>query len=78
MKKSKKLKLEFKKSSISRLDANTLAGGGPITAGTLGCSGFCSVGGCQTLNQCTAATLVGCDDRPSEFGAGGCTYNPYE
>ena len=78
MKKSKKIKLSLKKTSVSNLDINTVSGGGTIPAGTLGCTGFCSVGGCQSANNmCTAHTIL-CENGPSEFGAGGCTYNPYE
>lgn len=69
MKKVKNLKFTLNKKSISSLDQEMISG-----AGTLGCSGFCSVGGCQSANQmCTAYSIL-CDNGPSEFGAGGCTF----
>lgn len=69
MKKIKNVKLALKKNSVSSLDQKMIQG-----AGTLGCSGFCSVGGCQSANNmCTAYSIL-CENGPSEFGAGGCTY----
>ncbi|MCH2194279.1 hypothetical protein [Kordia sp.] len=74
MKKKKFSNLGLNKNIVSSLNKNMLLGGnGSIPANTLGCTGFCSVGGCQSLNGCTAQSIL-CNDGPSEFGAGGCTH----
>ena len=60
MKKKLSTKLELNKSKISSIQENTIKGG------------------ILTINVVCTSTLPGsiinCDNRPSEFGAGGCTY----
>ncbi len=65
MKKRLKTKLSLNKSNISLVNGNTIVGGGE----TYPCP--------HTLGICTSTlpgTILGCNNAPSEFGAGGCTF----
>jgi hypothetical protein len=65
MKKIVNAKLTLNKSKISFVQGSTIVGGGE----TFPCP--------HTLGVCTSTlppSVLGCDNAPSEFGAGGCTF----
>lgn len=66
MKKVKNAKLNLNKKNISSLKVTRIIGGGdtypcPHTQG-------------QTCTSTLPGSILGCDNLPSEFGAGGCTF----
>ncbi|AXG72013.1 hypothetical protein KORDIASMS9_04275 [Kordia sp. SMS9] len=66
MKKAQKVRLVLNKKNISSFRLNQIVGGGetypcPHTIG-------------QVCTSTLPGTILGCNDGPSEFGAGGCTF----